>query len=120
MCLEMGRWNKDMGWAWKSLQWYDRELFAAATVVKVGNGEKPKIWNSSCLDGIFSKDFTQNFYAKSKRKKMLGAEGSREQFFGSTKYTLKPSLVWSMPNDLSRYGSLSPILNLITRSPIVS
>jgi hypothetical protein len=98
----------------------DRELFAAATVVKIGNGEKPKIWNSSCLDGICSKDFTQKIYAKSKRKKMLGAEGSREQFFGSTKLTLKPSLACSIPNDFSPYGSLSPILNLITRSPIVS
>lgn len=46
----------------------DKALFAAATVVSVGNGENAKFWTSPWLDGICPKDIAPKIFEISRKK----------------------------------------------------
>ena len=46
----------------------DRDLFAAATTVSVGNGCKAKFWESSWLNGMRPKDIAPKIFDLSKKK----------------------------------------------------
>ena len=46
----------------------DRELFGAATVVSVGNGEKARFWTSPWLDGLRPKDIAPKLFKLAKRR----------------------------------------------------
>jgi hypothetical protein len=48
----------------------DRELFAASTVVTIGNGKMAKFWTSSWLDGNTPRNLAPSLFKKAKRKKL--------------------------------------------------
>jgi hypothetical protein len=48
----------------------DHELFAASTVVWIGNGKTARFWSSSWMNGSALKSLAPGLYKKSKRKKL--------------------------------------------------
>lgn len=50
--------------------WRDRELFAASTVVTIGNGKTASFWTSSWIEGQTPKNIAPNLFRKAKRKKI--------------------------------------------------
>jgi hypothetical protein len=48
----------------------DRDLFAASTVVSIGNGKTVSFWTSSWLQGRTSKNLAPNLFRKTRRKKV--------------------------------------------------
>ena len=50
----------------------DKELFAAATKVTIGNGEKALFWESSWLQGMRPKDIAPLIYEVSKKRRFSG------------------------------------------------
>jgi hypothetical protein len=52
----------------------DKLLFAACTMITLGDGQKAAFWNSACLTGQRLKDLTLLLFAKTRRKKRTVAE----------------------------------------------
>jgi hypothetical protein len=53
----------------------DKELFAASTVVTIGNGKFATFWTSSWIDGRAPKTIAPTLFLKAKRKKHHGPKG---------------------------------------------
>lgn len=53
----------------------DKDIFASATKVVVGDGRRASFWDSSWLDGMRPKDIAPKIFELSTRKKMLCEEG---------------------------------------------
>ena len=49
----------------------DRDIFAAATTVHIGDGRKAKFWESSWLEGMRPKDIAPRIFHLSKKKSCL-------------------------------------------------
>jgi hypothetical protein len=59
----------------------DRNLFAAATTVKVGNGNKACFWKSSWLDGLRPMDIAPSIFKITKRKDCTVREAITDNFW---------------------------------------
>jgi hypothetical protein len=62
---------------------HDKELFAAATRVTIGNGERALFWDSSWLDGIRPKDIAPLIYDISKKKRCTVRKALQNNFWVS-------------------------------------
>ena len=58
----------------------DQHLFAAATTITIGNGEKISFWNSAWIQGLRPKDLAPSVYKISKKK----SRTVQEALFGNT------------------------------------
>ena len=56
----------------------DNDLFAASTIVTVGNGEKATFWTSSWLNGLRPKDIAPKLYEGTKRKNITVKKGLQD------------------------------------------
>lgn len=59
----------------------DRDLFAAATKVSIGDGSKAKFWESSWLDGLRPKDVAPKIFEISKRKACVVSKALDNNFW---------------------------------------
>jgi len=57
----------------------DKELFAASTVVTVGDGKKARFWHSSWVDSATPKSIAPTLFKKAKRKKYVGPSGTERE-----------------------------------------
>jgi hypothetical protein len=84
--LELERFSRALRLRWLWFQWkhkdrawvnldlpcdnQDRDLFAASTIVTIGNGHTAKFWTSSWADGRTLKIMAPTLFSKAKRKKI--------------------------------------------------
>lgn len=55
----------------------DRDLFSASTIVTIGDGKTAEFWTSSWLHGQTAKNLAPTLFKKSKRKKILVHQATR-------------------------------------------
>lgn len=59
---------------WNELElpcdWHDCELFAASTVMTIGDGKTASFWTSSWIKGKTPRDIAPNLFKKARRKKL--------------------------------------------------
>ena len=92
----------------------DHDLFAAATVVTIGNGEKACFWDSAWLHGRRPKDIAPLILGLSRKKK----DSVRQVWIimhGSRKSTLMMGSPWTISLNSSTFGKWSMEFNSTKR-----
>lgn len=56
----------------------DKQLFRVSTLVKVGNGQKARFWESAWLNGIAPRDLASGLYKLASRKTQTVHEDLRK------------------------------------------